>query len=243
MPYKTYIRHASGDTAILFIHGILGSPMHFERFIDAVSADYGIYNILLEGHGGSVRNFSKASMEKWKKQVDEAATVLLSRYDKIFIVGHSMGTFFAMDTAVKYSKRVKGILLLQSPLKIGVKPIAVKYSMQVLFGQIKEDDEFMKEYKNANSIDLNLRFWEYIGWIPRYLELFAESKRARQTITKIDVPCVVFQSAKDELVSMKSTGFVPNKPNIKLTVLKNSTHFIYEKSEYSEIIATFCKMI
>ncbi len=150
MSYETYIRHASGDTAILFVHGIMGSPMHFERFIPQVPDEYGIYNILLDGHGGSVREFSKTSMKKWKKQVDEAVGFLLKRYDKIFIVAHSMGTFFAMDAAVKYSGRVKGLLLLQMPLKIGVKPFAVKCSLKVLFGFIKDDDEFMQEYKNAN---------------------------------------------------------------------------------------------
>ena len=243
MPHEIYIRHSVGNTAILFIHGIMGSPMHFERFIPQVPSEYGIYNILLDGHGGSVRDFSKASMEKWKKQVDEAACLLMKRYDKIFITAHSMGTFFAMDTAIKYPERVKGLLLLQIPLKITVTPAAVKYSLKALFGRIKENDEFMQKYVNANSIDLNWHFWEYTGWIPRYRELFAEAKRARKTVTELDVPCAVFQSLRDELVSMKSVRFIPDKQNIHLNILERSTHFIYEQNDFTDIITTFCEMI
>lgn len=243
MAHKTYIRHVEGaDTVVLCIHGFLGSPEHFERFIRSAPENVAVYNILLNGHGGSVRDFAKASMEGWKTQVDGVVKELAARYKNIIMIAHSMGTFFAMDAAVGYPDAVKALFLLQTPLKIGVKPTAAINTFKTLF-DLFEDDEVGRAYKNAHSVKLNMRLWEYIGWIPRYLELFAEAKRGRSTILELDKPCYVFQSAKDELVSMRSVRFVPDKQNIHVSVLKNSAHFLYSEEDFSHMLDRFCSFL
>ena len=100
-----------------------------------------------------------------------------------------------------------------------------------------------KAYNRAHSVKLNLKLWEYIGWIPRYLELFREVKSGRINIQKVEVPCFIFQSKKDELVSFKSVKFIPEKENIRLTVLKNSAHFIYDKEDFEVVLDTFKEII
>lgn len=242
MAHKTYIRDVKGaKTAVLFIHGFLGSPEHFEKFISVLPEDVAVYNFLLKGHGGSVRDFAKASMKEWKKQVDDTLKQIFEKYRYVIIVGHSMGTLFAVEAANRYKNKVKQLFLLQTPLKIAVKPNAAINTLKSLFNLFPED-EIAKAYKNAHSVKLNLRLWEYIGWIPRYLELFEEAKKARDEFSKLNTPCIIFQSAKDELVSIKSVKYIPQKDGIELNVLKNSAHFIYDEKEYSEILKIF-KMI
>lgn len=243
MAYETYIRHADGDTVVLFVHGFLGSPDHFEKFIQLIPENIGIYNVLLCGHGGSVRDFSKVSMEQWKSQVDGIVRELKDKYKNIIIVAHSMGTLFAMDAAVKYPDAVECLFLLGSPLKIGVKGTAFINTLKSLFGRISEDDDVGKAYDKAHSIKLTLKLWEYIGWIPRYLELFGESKRGRSTILDVNVPCYIFQSVQDELVSIKSVKHIPKKENIKLTLLEHSAHFIYNREEFKILTNEFSELL
>lgn len=242
MEHREYIRHIDGDRVVLFIHGFLGSPEHFEKFIEIVPENYGIYNVLLCGHGGTVKDFSKASMKKWIKQIEQIVIELSQRYKEITIVAHSMGTLFAYMMAIKYPESVKNMLLLGTPLKISVKCTAFVNSTKSIFGLISDNDEVGKAYAKAHSVKLNLRLWEYIGWIPRYLELFAESKKGRTNIQLVDVPCFIFQSSKDELVSRKSEKFIPEKENISLTVLENSAHFIYSQEDFDAVLDKF-KMI
>lgn len=239
MAHEEYIRHTDGDRAVLFVHGFLGSPEHFEFFLDLVPEDYGIYNVLLRGHGGTVSDFSKASMKIWKEQIEDIFSQLIKKYKEIIIVAHSMGTLFAYLLAIKYPKNVKFMILLGTPLKISVKLRACVNSFKSLFGLISNKDEIGKAYAKAHGVKLNLKFWEYIGWIPRYLELFAESKKGRSNISNVDVPCFVFQSANDELVSRKSEKFIPEKKNISLTVLERSAHFIYGKEDINLVFQTF----
>ena len=243
MAHETYIRHVQdADTVVLFVHGILGSPLQFERFMDLIPADVAVYNLLLYGHGGSVRDFSRASMEKWQAQVDGIVRELSARYPAVVIAAHSMGTFFAMDAAVQYPTAVKALLLLQSPLKIRVKPMAAVNSFRSVF-DLFGDDEVGRAYKNSHSVKLTVRFWEYIGWIPRFLELFSEARRARTTIADLETPCYIFQSQKDEMVSMRSMRYIPKKPNIHIHVLQTSSHFIYSDTDTAHLRDAFEKII
>ncbi len=243
MAHEEYIRHTDGDSVVLFVHGFLGSPEHFKKFIELIPENYGIYNVLLCGHGGTTRDFSKASMKKWKEQIDGIVSDLSEKYKEIIIVAHSMGTLFAYSISIKYPERVKTMILLATPLKIAVKLTAFINSLKSVFGLISDKDEIGKTYVKAHSVKLTLKLWEYIGWIPRYFELFRESVKGRSSINRVTVPCVIFQSANDELVSRKSEKYIPAKKNISLTVLKNSAHFIYDKDDMECILNTFVKII
>lgn len=241
MAHKTYKKETSGDTAVLFIHGFLGSPEHFERFIAHIPFDVAVFNILLSGHGGTVMDFGNASMKEWQKQSTQAVEELFKKYKNVYIVAHSMGTFFAMDAVIRHPE-IKGIFLMQTPLKIGVKSAAVINTIKSLFNIFDEDDT-SAAYKAAHSVKLNFRVWEYISWIPRYIELFRESKRARSTILSVKTPCRIFQSKNDELVSIKSVKFIPEKENISLFILEKSAHFIYTKKEEEFLIERFLEML
>lgn len=224
------------DCAVLFIHGFLGNPEFFHRFIPYIPENYDIYNMLLCGHGGQVRDFANSSMNLWKSQVNFTVNFLAERYEKIVIIAHSMGTFFAIENAINFPKQVKAVFLLGMPLKIFVRPIAVTNAVKLLFNLFHEDDKVFLCYKKAVGVKLNKRVWEYIGWIPRYMELFCESKHARETVSNVNIPCYIFQSRHDEVVSMKSVKFIPEKENFYTTVLKDSSHFIYSDSDFQKII-------
>lgn len=243
MTYKTFVRDVcDGDTAVLFIHGFLGSPKHFDVFAPCVPDNFAIYNILLDGHGGTVSDFSHTSMEKWKTQTYYVVDEILSKYKTLVIVAHSMGTFFAMNAAIKYPDRVKGIFLLGTPLKISVKLNAFSNTLKAFFDKIEKDDYIAEAYKNSHSVTLDKRIWLYAGWIPRYIELFKESWLWRDRIKNVEVPCYIFQSANDELVSMKSVKYIPHKDNISTKILKTSRHFMYSEedlTEFSESLSDF----
>lgn len=242
--YKEYIRHSDNThLCVLFIHGILSGPFHFSKFYDHFDEDVAVYGMLLDGHGGTVRDFARASMKKWKNQVSDTVKELLEKYEKIVIVGHSMGSFFAVEEAIKYREKIQSVCLLQPALCIGVKPWAVKYSLMVLFDVKDEKNVTLKEYSESHSIQLTKRLWQYIGWLPRFFELAGESKRIRKRIEELKTPCVVFLSQKDELVSVRSKKYVPVNDNIKLHMLPQSSHFIYDKNDERLILENILNLI
>ncbi len=170
---RRYIQNA--DTAALFIHGILGTPNHFRSLIPFVPSNWSIHNILLKGHGGSVKDFSDASMSKWKQQVHEALKFLMESHNKVIIVAHSMGTLFAIQEAVE--TQIAALFLLNTPLKIRITPRLFKTAWKVFSGNIKPDDEWMLAAQSVYGIGRDMNILHYFGWIPRYLELFSEIRK------------------------------------------------------------------
>ncbi len=244
MKHCEVIRHKEGQKkGILFMHGILGSPRHFDEFVKLVPEDTAIYNILLDGHGGDVLDFSKTSMDKWKNQVFDVFEEMSRNLNEIHIVAHSMGTLFALMLGLMYPDKVKSMILLQMPLRIGVKVEAAVNSIKMLFDLFEDGDTVGEAYKNASSVETNLRLWEYAGWAPKYIELFRESARARKTIKDLKVKTIIFLSENDELVSMKSSEYIPKKRNIKMCIMKNSSHFMYDKDDFEICLKAFRKMV
>ena len=90
--------------AVLFVHGILGSPAQFAPFLPLVPQDWSSCNLLLQGHGGGARDFSAASMAVWREQTRQAFAELRARHETVVIAAHSMGTLFAVQDTLEELK-------------------------------------------------------------------------------------------------------------------------------------------
>lgn len=242
--HEEYIRDdLQNETVILFIHGILGTPNHFRDFIKMVPAGYSVHNILLHGHGGTVREFSKSSVALWKNKVSEKIKYLSEHYDHIVIVAHSLGALLAIDVGMHFPDKVKQLFLIAIPLKIAVKPSVISTSLKVAFDWVRPDDDIATAAKSAYSIEPTKRLYEYLGWAPRFYELLREAKRARSIISSLTVPTVVFQSQKDELVSMKSCRLLCGNSQISIQIMPNSRHYYYDKTDYETMLDHFLNLL
>ena len=239
MKHQQYIRIVPGsNTAVLFIHGIFGSPDHFGEYIKEVPDSFSVYNILLDGHGKTVKDISSTSMKKWKMQVGNIVNSLCDSFDNIIVVAHSMGTLFAIEESIKHPDKIKSLFLLSIPANIRLKLSSATNSLKLIFN-VKSNDPRQIAGKTTHSVTPSKKLWEYLGWIPRYLELFEEIKIAKTLIPAVSVKCRVYQSQKDEMVSMKSCDYIRANPEIKLSVLKNSSHFYYPPEDMSYLKSEF----
>lgn len=231
MKHREYIREIPGSgTAVLMVHGIVGTPRHFDGIVPAVPESWSVYNILLDGHGCGVREFSRTSMEKWRAQVGNILAELCVRYDRVFIAAHSMGTLLAMEAALRHPGKVAGMLFLAAPLKIGVKPRAAVYALQAAFGLAGPSSGADLMARDC-GVELTKRLWLYLGWIPRFLELFRQVRVCRGLVKKLDMPCCAIQSKRDELVSRKAVRYLSVNPKIEIHELEASGHFGYIPEE------------
>ncbi len=226
MVHSDYTRTVPGAScAVLMIHGIIGTPRHFDPLLPFVPADWDIRSILLDGHGGSPRDFSKSSMAKWKVQVEQELDALCRIHKNVVILGHSMGTLLAMEAAPKQPK-VKGLFLLNVPLCPRVKPSSIPRTIRLCLG-FPPKDRWEQAVMDDAGIEMTWKLWQYVGLIPRYVELLILCKQARGWIPHITLPCHVFQSAKDELVSPRASRFFAGHPVVRHQVLTHSGHFAY----------------
>ncbi len=238
MEHKTYERAAGSGTAFLFLHGILGTPAHFKDLIPLVPESCSVYAPLLPGHGGSVRDFSRSSMAEWRGAVEESVAYLARSHSRIFIVAHSMGALFAIRQGVEKPQTVKGLFLLAAPLKLAVKVRAAENMANLYFDRIAKEDLPALAARDACSITLTKNIFAYLGWAPRYLELFSEIRKVRGIAGKVSVPTEVYQSAEDELVSRKASSYFAGSC-AQCHILPRSRHYYYEAGDCADLFAAF----
>lgn len=242
MEHREYIRICDGaTTAVLFIHGILGTPDHFREFIPLVPATVSVCNLLLVGHGKGAAAFSRTSMKKWEQQVSEAVEQLSASHSNICIVAHSMGTLLAIEQALKHTQ-ISNLFLLAVPLRLSLKPAMFLNSMKVYFNRIRPGDEKALAAKACCGVENDPNLLHYIGWIPRFLELFAKIRQTRRIIPLLQSPCVAYQSRNDEMVSRKSIRFLAQNPRITVNELKGSGHYYYDPADRDYLLAEFRRL-
>ena len=242
MLHQPCTRLLSGaETAVLFVHGILGTPDHFIPFLSLVPPEDSVINLLLEGHGGSVRDFSAASMDRWKQQVCKALQTLRADHNRVVIAAHSMGTLLALQEAVK--EPVAALFLLNVPLSVRPTLQLLPTVRAVCRRPSPLDDQRLLAARNACSIQQDPRFWRYLGWVPRYAELFSEIGRTRKLVQSLTVPCYAYFSLKDEMVSPKSAGFLAGTPSITVKTLADSGHFYYAPEDLRLLQADFSHIL
>ncbi|OON98821.1 MAG: hypothetical protein ATN35_03235 [Epulopiscium sp. Nele67-Bin004] len=235
MQHNEYRRYLSNsNTVALFIHGILGTPNHFNSFIPLLPKRWSVCNLLLEGHGKGVGDFGEATMADWKKQVDAEVANLSKLYDNIIIIAHSMGTLFAINLSIKYPN-VRGLFLLAPPLKPIVKPPIIKSSIKLLYSDLSDDDPM----KNAYSIQLEKNLFKYLSWVPNYMDLLREIGATKKAVDKIAVPCWAFTSKHDELVLASTINYFEGNNMIRSFLLEESGHFSYSEKDYDYLIDNF----
>lgn len=238
--HKAYVREApQAKTAVLFIHGIFGSPNHFADFVKRVPEGISVYNILLDGHGGTVRAFSESSASLWEKTVLSTLDRLSARYENIIVAAHSLGSLLAINASHRFADKIKLLFLIAVPLKIVVKPAAMLTSLKVARNRVSPGDKAALAAKAASSIAPAEKLYEYAACTPRFLELFQEARRARGAISALLPETVAFQSGKDELVSLKSCAYLQKNPRVQVRLMEKSMHYCYDEAEFSAMLEHF----
>jgi len=235
-PFKRILPQA--DTALLLIHGICGSPRHFDFLLGRVPEDISVWNLLLPGHGGSTKDFSRARMSQWREAVDKALEELCQSHSRVLVVGHSMGTLLALENAALHPGRIDSMFLLAVPLRIKFGITAAKNALHTAFVSAEKDSCIQSAARQCTSVALSRNPLDYLGWLPRYLELFALAKKVRALMPELKTKCAVFQSRRDELVSPRSLKLLP-----KAAVLDGSMHYYYSDADRLYLQNEFEKFI
>ena len=108
---RAYYKEA-GPTGCLMLHGFMGSPVSTRPLANyLMERGITVHCPLLPGHGQYPDKFYKISKEAWIEEAEEALTILRSKCEEVFLMGHSMGTVLGAHLVVKYGD-IKGQIML-----------------------------------------------------------------------------------------------------------------------------------
>lgn len=108
----------TNNTAVLLVHGILGRPEQFKDLLPLIPKKWYIRNLTLKGHGSTPEELGKYPVSEWKAEVHREAAELCDNYEHVYIVGHSLGTIFAIQESLVLP--VEKLFLINVPLRVGL---------------------------------------------------------------------------------------------------------------------------
>lgn len=105
---------ASGAAA-LCLHGLTGTPYEVRPLAEALVVR-GIHarGIWMAGHGASVEDLARSTHDEWVDRAHAALKALRADYERVFLVGVSMGGLVSLRLA--QTEQVEGIVVVGVPL-------------------------------------------------------------------------------------------------------------------------------
>ena len=245
MHTPTYRKCDGADTAVMFIHGFMGSPDQFEDMAETVhSLGCACISVLLPGHGCGIDGFVKFGERQWMRHVQNEIDKIKNDYKKIFLVGHSMGGLLALNAGMVAENNISGAVLIASPMKINLlNPSAMAQRLRFL--RLPRDSEIKTAYMNTYSLTKS-KFFYYPLFIRPAASLMRLMKRTKRRLSEVTIPICMFYSKKDETTSYKSARILyDGLCNTQRTVfsLEKSWHVFYSGEEQEIIRAKLIEFI
>ena len=232
---------AGKDTAVVFIHGFMGSPGQFADLAAAVhDLGFAYKSILLPGHGGTLRNFIQSRAEDWQRHVQEEIDNIKATHGRIYLVGHSMGGLLALNAA--NLDGISGIMLLSTPLKVyWLNPKASWAKLRLL--TLPKEHEVKQTYTASNSVVASRVFFYPLAAKP-LMQLYKLMRQTKKRLPDVRIPVYMFHSRRDETTAYKSAAILGKKlPQSTAFQLENSWHAHYCKDEREKIKTCLLEMI
>ncbi len=238
-----YFMDGKNGEAVLLVHGWTGTPAHLRELGNFLNENgYTVSGILLSGHGTTLNDMKKQKASDWFNDVEKAYKELAKTYDKISVVGLSMGGSLALYLAAKY------------PLKsaVCIAPALIPANKQAYLVPfirfILPEYRFRPDYKFG--VDEAYSFsHEYVGSptdsIPQLLKV---GRIARKNLKMVTEPVLVIQSVRDESVDNSVPELImknikTNTENKALVMLDDSRHISTIDKERTVILEETLKFI
>lgn len=203
MPGAEPIKLQGNQTCVLLLHGGGGGCTADLKEISHYLHEKGGYSIetpLLPGFGTKPEDLLNIKIQDWIDFVQEEVSLLTSKYEKLFLFGHSMGSVLAAIMAERND--LTGLMLSSAPLKL--RPLYQIGSRLIpllkIFGFkfLKRDIEGLKQKSNGVWVGYDR---VAVDQGTRMLRLMKIMKR---DLNKITAPTCIICGREDNDISLKS---------------------------------------
>ena len=223
--------------AILIVHGFAGGTYDEEDLANylELNKNFDVYQFTLPGHR---KNLSKVKYTEWINKSEEMIEWLISNgYNKIYLIGHSMGGVIATHLACKY-KEVKKLILAAPAFHY----LEVQNKNLNIAKSLKDIPKVIKTYGGDEVVSRMLKL--DISGISEFMHLVRDYYD-----TPKDVCCktLIMQGKNDNLVPLTSSKYVYDtikSKDKKLVYIDNATHNLFRgknKYEIFKLVQDFLK--
>ena len=198
---------------------------------------------ILPGHETSLADFRKTGARDWQASVYGRLAQLRRKYDRIVLVGHSMGGILAVCAAVKNPDKIAGITAISFPIKISLKREWIALCLGATKPYSKGEDPRVTAARKMAGVKIE-SVREYFSTLPQNLEFLKTTKAAQKKLHWLQVPLTVINSVNDEIVSHSAAEFIHSQvPDARVILQQKSSHYLFDADEETLIVETIARMV
>lgn len=229
------VHEEKSDECWLLIHGYRGYPGEMVRPAeDLCAAGYDVFVPRLPGCGTSEKDFERSRAKDWLGMAQNAIDDLKTKYKKVNVLGHSLGSTIAMiltSDDADIGKRVYvAPTLKNTDLTCSAR---IKLRLLSLFTPAincgwRPDTRFHLHYDGAPCDDVYLggQYWQYY-FTKQLIDYSALMKKARKAIKRGAGSHLVICPVLDKKISAVSTEiFTSLVKDANAVYIENGTHLV-----------------
>ncbi|MFX1241368.1 MAG: alpha/beta fold hydrolase [Promethearchaeota archaeon] len=218
---------------LVFIHGWLGSSLEWKYQLYHFNLKNHIILLDLPGFGKSDKPREDYTIEFYTKQIIDLLKLL--KYNKVILIGHSLGGLIAQDIVLKKPKIVKKLILISSTSgkpqsileRIMIFWINILFKMfyrallKKIIGKIispeEEFREFKKLYKNALKLPKAVVLKTFKNMTYTY--------KLKEGLCAISQPTILIYGSEDRIVSKAAINELNDYiPKTELFIIDKGSH-------------------
>lgn len=230
------------NTAILCIHGFMGHPGEYKRLSELFnSLGYDTYTITLSGHQGT--KLKGATRKDWQQDCVDNIEFLKSKgYEKIILVGHSMGGVLASIMSTEYKDYVSKLILID----VAFEYLKMRDGRIELIPSLRQSLKVLKDVNNLEKIHYSPIVSCSLSAMKEFHYLVKEHAT---DIYKVNCPILFLHGENDSIVPIESIKNIYEKitNDKEFITIKKGSHWILssklEDDNYKKITNFLLKTI
>jgi len=230
-----------GPTACLLLHGFTNSPYELRAMGEYLHKEgYTVSIPLIPGHGTIPEDLREKKWVEWYENIKAELFNLRKKYNRVFIVGFSMGASLALHLSAHYE--VNAVVTLAPVLYLKNKFSFLSHFIHLIFPYSKK--------LSGPDIKADVKTVSYSKIPTKSLsELLKFSRHLREDLQDIYAPVMIVYARKDHVVDNKSANEIYKRissKNKRILELQESFHIMtldVEKDKVFIEIADFLKSI
>jgi carboxylesterase len=236
-----------GQVCVVLTHGFNGEPAEMRGLEDRLRAEgFSTRNLLLPGHGTTLREFAASGWEQWAGAIQVEAQAALARGERIVLVGHSMGASACLLVAAR-EPEVAGVVALCPPLHMDVLGRYLVARLRRVVAYFPAGVEDVRDRRGARRLyRRNVYRWTPLAAAHSLFEGLAE---LRDALASILCPTLIVCARHDHVVPVWDGLETYNGVGAEqkdLVVLERSFHAVtkdVERQVVLERVERFCRRV
>jgi pimeloyl-ACP methyl ester carboxylesterase len=241
--------HEAGDDrrpVLIFLHGSWHDRQQWDRAIDILGKNFHCLALDLLGFGNSLAIETPSSIEMEVDCLQEFITALKLR--QVYLIGHSLGAWIAVNYALKYPKLVKGIVTI-SPEGFSLNTWQYQLATRWLLSQPLIFQIWLNGLQILASIGdgaaplaKSLAYWDFFKKFPTTCKLlFQRSDRdlrrelVADRLAQFRLPLLILQSDRAERQTIEQSQSYAR-------AVRTSEYKLIQESELSSPSESMCQM-